>query len=392
MTAVARGAGSKGGGRDLPHLDGGAGPALQAVRDAGQRLEGRLQARIAAARAAVPDSIDDFVVAVEIVDVETNRRMSIAADVPLHAASTMKVPVLFELFRQAEAGERSLDDSVLVVNRFRSILDGSEYSLTPADDSDSTLYARIGGHATYRELARLMIVRSSNLATNILIERVDPRRVRRTLSRLNAQGMQVLRGVEDIPAYRAGLNNTTTAYGFARVLEALARCELVSPASCDEMADVLADQHFDDGIPAGVPADTRVASKTGWGPAHHSDVGVIYRDGDRGHVVARGYTRAAAMLHTTKSAFVADAARQAAHRAAFLFLQLVNAFLHHKLRPMQITRKFLHLLVHIRQIPHHRGDHRLGVPLTPGYSVNLTKKQKAVNLLFASCYLVLFFA
>ena len=258
---------------------------LEAEGEARQRLGDRLEARIAEARAAVPDSIDDFVVAVEILDVETNRRMSIAADVPLHAASTMKVPVLFELFRQAEAGMRSLDDSILVVNRFRSILDGSEYSLTPADDSDSTLYARLGGHATYRELARLMIVRSSNLATNILIERVEARRVRRTLSRLNAQGMQVLRGVEDIPAYRAGLNNTTTAYGFARVLEAIARCELVSPASCEEMADILADQHFDDGIPAGVPAGTRVASKTGWITAINHDGAIVYPPGRAPYVL-----------------------------------------------------------------------------------------------------------
>lgn len=252
------------------------------ARDYGQlderrdRLAERLQARIAETRAAIPDSVDDFVVALDLLDTETSRRLSIEENVPLHAASTMKVPVLFELFRQADAGERSLEDSIPIVNRFRSILDGSEYSLTPEDDSDSTLYARIGGHATYRELARLMIVRSSNLATNILIERVDARRVRDTLTRLNAQGMRVLRGVEDIPAYRAGLNNTTTAFGFSRVLEAIARCELLRTRSCEQIADILADQEFDEGIPAGVPAGTRVANKTGWITAIHHDGAIVY--------------------------------------------------------------------------------------------------------------------
>jgi beta-lactamase class A len=240
------------------------------------RLVGRLEARIAQARAAVPDSIDDFAVAVDLVDLGTQRRLSIEENTVVHAASTMKVPVLYELFRQADAGELSLDDSIPIANRFTSIHDRSSYSLTPGDDSDSTLYARIGGRATYRELARLMIVRSSNLATNILIERVDARRVRETLARLNAQGMVVRRGVEDIPAYRAGLNNTTTAYGFGRVLEAIARCELLSEASCGEIVDILADQQFDDGIPAGVPAGTRVANKTGWITAIQHDGAIVF--------------------------------------------------------------------------------------------------------------------
>ncbi|HUF13502.1 MAG TPA: serine hydrolase [Longimicrobiales bacterium] len=260
------------------------------------RLQSRLEARIAETRAAVPDSIDDFVVAIDLLDSGTSRRLSIDENVVLHAASTMKVPVLFELFRQAEAGELSLEDSVPIVNRFRSILDGSTYTLTPADDSEPTLYARLGGHATYAELARLMIVRSSNLATNILIVRVDPRRVRDTLLRLNAQGMRVLRGVEDIPAYRAGLNNTTTAYGFSRVLEAIARCELLTDVSCERIADILAEQEFDDGIPAGVPPGTRVANKTGWITAINHDGAIVYPPGRAPYVLVvltRGIEEAA---------------------------------------------------------------------------------------------------
>lgn len=239
-------------------------------------LVARLQARIDEARGALPAPADDFIVALSLVDLDDGARLSMAAEVPLHAASTMKVPVLFELFRQADAGELSLDDSIHLENRFRSIVDGSEYSLSPDDDSDSTLYARIGDEATYRELARLMIVRSSNLATNLLIDRVDAGRVRATLARLGASGMHVLRGVEDTPAYRAGLNNTTTAAGFARALEAIARCEMLTAGSCREIIDVLGAQEFDEGIPAGVPEGVRVANKTGWITGISHDGAIVY--------------------------------------------------------------------------------------------------------------------
>src|SRR5690606_39666561 len=88
--------------------------------------------------------------------------------------------------------------------------------------------------------------------------------IARTLARLGAPGMRVLRGVEDGPAYARGMNNTTTAAAFARVLEAIARCEEVSRAGCEEMIDILAAQEFNEMITAGLPPGTRVAHKTGW--------------------------------------------------------------------------------------------------------------------------------
>ena len=242
----------------------------------------RLDARIAQAHARHGDSL---VVAVSVVDLQTGRRFGIAEDVSLHAASTMKVPVLLELFRQEQAGRLSLDDPIAVDNRFRSIVDDSRYQLDPADDSDSTLYGRIGEEVTLRELARLMIARSSNLATNILIDVVTPRRVQRTMARLNAQGMVVRRGVEDIPAYRAGLNNTTTAWAFARVLETLASCELLSAERCAEVVAILESQEFREKIPAGLPAGTRVANKTGWITRIHHDGAIVYPPGRAPYVI-----------------------------------------------------------------------------------------------------------
>src|SRR5919108_719569 len=89
-----------------------------------------------------------------------------------HAASTMKIPVMIQLFRDRDAGLLSLDDSITVTNTFRSIVDSSPYQLDKADDSDSTLYLRLGRRASIRELIELMETVSSNLATNLLITRV----------------------------------------------------------------------------------------------------------------------------------------------------------------------------------------------------------------------------
>jgi beta-lactamase class A len=181
-----------------------------------------------------------------------------------HAASTMKLPVMIQLFRDRDAGTLTLDDSITVTNTFRSIVDSSPYQLDPTDDSDSTLYKRIGRRASIRELVELMETVSSNLATNLLIARVDARRANATAHALGADSILVLRGVEDGKAYRAGLNNTTTARDLGVLLAAIANGAAASPASCREMLAILSRQQFNEGIPAGLPAGTRVYHKTGW--------------------------------------------------------------------------------------------------------------------------------
>jgi hypothetical protein len=126
------------------------------------------------------------------------------ANVRFHAASTMKLPVLIQVFRDADAGLLRLDDSLTVHVVFPSLVDGSPFDVDKADDSDSTLYGRVGRPASIRDLLELMITRSSNLATNILIERVGAGRAQASARALGAWSIQVLRGVEDGKAYRAG--------------------------------------------------------------------------------------------------------------------------------------------------------------------------------------------
>jgi beta-lactamase class A len=214
------------------------------------------------------------------IDLETGRRFGTDQDLVMHAASTMKVPVLLELYRRAAAGTIDLDASVEVRNRFRSIADTTHfYSLVPADDSEHALYSLIGRRTTYRDLARRMTVRSSNLATNILIDELGATAVQYTADRVGGDGMRVLRGVEDGPAFRAGLNNTTTARGLANVLAAIARCDILPQRLCAEVVDILAAQEFTELIPAGLPPGTRVAHKTGWITGIQHDGAIIYPAG-----------------------------------------------------------------------------------------------------------------
>jgi beta-lactamase class A len=86
----------------------------------------------------------------------------------------------------------------------------------------------------------------------------------------------ILRGVEDDKAFKSGLNNAATARGFMQILMKLAKGEAVSPDDSDEMIDILADQQFKEMIPARLPANIRVAHKTGWTGQYHHDIGIVY--------------------------------------------------------------------------------------------------------------------
>ena len=232
--------------------------AVQAPPPDSGSLQARVEARIAHAPAR---SVGVYY---RDLTAKSGDSLTVGSALRFHAASTMKLPVMIQLFRDRDAGTLTLDDSIAVTNTFRSIVDSSPYQLDPTDDSDSTLYKRIGRRASIRELVELMETVSSNLATNLLITQVDAKRANATAHALGADSILVLRGVEDGKAYRAGLNNTTTARDLGVLLAAIANGTAASPASCREMLAILSRQQFNEGIPAGLPAGTRVYHKTGW--------------------------------------------------------------------------------------------------------------------------------
>jgi beta-lactamase class A len=207
------------------------------------------------------------------------------ADARMHAASMMKVPVLIQLFRDHEAGRLRLDDSLKITKTFRSIVDSSTFDLDAPDDADTVLYARIGERESISSLAERMITVSSNLATNMLVELVGPGRVQATMRELGADSIAVLRGVEDIKAYEAGLSNTTTARDLGVIFTAIADGTAASAESCREMIAILERQEFNEGIPAGVPSDVRVGHKTGWISGIRHDGGIVTLPDGRRYVL-----------------------------------------------------------------------------------------------------------
>lgn len=196
-----------------------------------------------------------------------------------HAASTMKTPVMIEIFRQVEKGKIRLDDTIMVKNEFFSIVDGSSYQLTPADDSDDEVYQKIGTGQTIDYLLFHMITRSSNLATNLLMQLADGKQVTATMRSLGAPSIQVMRGVEDSKAYRQGLNNLTSAYDLMKIFEHIALGKAVNKDASEQMVNILLQQYYQDLIPARLPQGTRVAHKTGWISGVHHDSGIIFLPG-----------------------------------------------------------------------------------------------------------------
>ncbi|MBI3568946.1 MAG: serine hydrolase [Gemmatimonadetes bacterium] len=255
--------------------------AAQSVPAAPAATVAELRSRLAARIAAQPGAD----VGLWFVDLARGDTLAIEADVSFHAASTMKVPVMIELFRRVDAHTLSLDSPLRLTSTFASIVDGSPYTLDAGSDSDSLLYTRVGTDVSLRELNERMITRSSNLATNAIIQRLDANAVNATAHALGATRIAVLRGVEDDKAFEKGLNNTTTARDLGVLLAAIERGTAASRASCDSMKAVLMRQEFNDGIPAGLPAGTPVAHKTGWITATSHDAALVYPKGRAPYVL-----------------------------------------------------------------------------------------------------------
>jgi len=255
-------------------------------------------------------------VAVAFATLDGRESLMVNEDVEFHAASTMKVPVMVELFKQAAAGALSLDDRILVTNQFTSVVDRSPYSLSVDDDSEGELYRAIGSLRSYRELCEVMITVSSNLAANILIDRLGASRISQTMTACGAGGMVVRRGVEDSKAFAQGLNNTTTARGFLAILLAIGRRQAVSAAASAEMLEILKRQKFRDGIPAGLPAGMAVGHKTGTITKIHHDGGVVFASRPYALVVlTRGFSdeKTSDALIAQVSAAVYESLQRAPH-------------------------------------------------------------------------------
>ena len=237
-------------------------PFLEQLREIGR------QARVSALAVALYDYALDF-------------RFSFQASRVFHAASTIKLAILFALFRAAETGRLRLTDRLHVRNRFRSQGDGLPFFLQAERDGDPDLYKLIGRTATLQELAETMIVRSSNLATNLLIDHLEVAFVTEALAAAGLDALRCVRGVEDEAAFARGMNNLVTADGLLEFFRRVHEARALTAESREKMFDILFQQRFNSMLPAGIPesAKARVAHKTGEISTITHDAGMVFLPG-----------------------------------------------------------------------------------------------------------------
>lgn len=225
------------------------------------------------------------VFAVAFKDLATGEEIFINEHEMFHAASTMKTPVMIEVYKQVAEGKFSLEDSLVLKNEFKSIVDGSAFSLSMEDDSEKDLYNHLGEKRSIGQLMYDMIIVSSNLATNLIIEKVDAKDVTATMRSIGANDIRILRGVEDGKAFEKGLNNKTSAYDLMLMFERIAKGEMVSKEASAEMIRILLDQKFNEIIPALLPKDVKVAHKTGSVSGVRHDSGIVMLPDGRKYVI-----------------------------------------------------------------------------------------------------------
>ena len=188
-----------------------------------------------------------------------------------HAASTIKVAIFAALFDAVADGRFTLDNRVHVRNRFLSVADGQPYGVQASRDADAEVHAAIGRAMRIGDLARHMIVTSSNLATNVLLDLIGLDRARQSIERRDlSSGIDLQRGVEDDRAFDAGREFT--------------------PEASRTMIDVLLEQQFGGGILPGLPeavqTAARIAHKTGDISVVSHDIGLVFLPGRPPYAIA----------------------------------------------------------------------------------------------------------
>ncbi|MDQ3069391.1 MAG: class A beta-lactamase-related serine hydrolase [Acidobacteriota bacterium] len=219
-------------------------------------------------------------IAVSLYDYEHALSWSYQGDRWSHAASTIKVAVLYALYAAIDERRFGPHRRLHVRNRFASAVDGTPFRVSPVRDGNMAVHAALGKTMRLSELATHMITTSSNLATNLLLDLVGVEYAREMLARASIGGVDLVRGVEDDAAFEAGVNNRVTANGLVRLFRAIHESWGVSKLATADMLEILHMQQFQSGIPAGLPADARararVANKTGEISTAAHDTGIVF--------------------------------------------------------------------------------------------------------------------
>jgi beta-lactamase class A len=193
------------------------------------------------------------------------------ADASHYAASTIKLPVLMALLADRIAQVPAGLGAIVVHDRFPSAAGGT-FELQQSDDQDDHTWSRLGMEVDPLDLADRMITVSSNIATDLILERIGFESVRRWLVDHGLEDqLKVTRLIGDSAAPDA-FTNTVTASGLATLMARVATG--ADPDSVSALG-LLARQTHRDMIPAGLPEGTWSASKGGWVTGVKHDVALV---------------------------------------------------------------------------------------------------------------------
>ena len=215
----------------------------------------------------------DGVLGVAILDLSTGHKLLLNADEVLPTASSIKIAILAELYRQAQQGKLKLTD--LYTLQSSDLVGGSGIAnaLTPG-------VTRL----TLRDVAALMISVSDNSATNIIIDRVGMDNVNALLDTLNLSRIRLRRKMMDLKAASEGRENVASPREMMLLLEALYRGNVLNKSLTDDFFNLLS-IHKESYIPRELPEDLRVANKPGELEGVRNDSGIVFT-GSRPYVIS----------------------------------------------------------------------------------------------------------
>jgi beta-lactamase class A len=250
--------------------------------------------------ANVADGLDG-VMGYVIIDLESGERFERLSTETFPLASTIKLAILYELFKQADEGRLELDD-VRPLDRRHAV-------------GGSGVLVELGAPAmSLRDYAVLMVVLSDNTATNLLIDAVGMQNVRNRMKALGMPGLQLRRRMMDTAAAQRGDENVGSPADLARLLEMIHRSEGLKKDSSAGILAILKKEKpsaLRDGVPASVP----VANKTGTLDGVAADAGIVYLSG-------HPYVFVATTTYI-KSNAAGEAAIRAASQAAFEYFSRI---------------------------------------------------------------------
>lgn len=247
-------------------------PFRSTAQQNSQEKEQILWQKLAATVSEVERNLDG-VLAVAILDLTTGQKYLLRADEVLPTASSIKIAILAELYRQAQQGKVKLSD--LYTLQASDMVGGSGITsaLTPG-------VTRL----TLRDVAGLMISVSDNSAANVIIDRVGMENVNSLLDSLGLTHTRLRRKMMDLNAAGEGRENVATPREMMMLLEDLYRGKVLNKAMTEDFFNLLS-VHKESYIPRELPEDLRVANKPGELEGVRNDSGIVFT-GKRPYVIS----------------------------------------------------------------------------------------------------------